>query len=144
MTERWFVPWWWWLVTLALSGGLAAELHGGAGGWRAVVPYVVVPVLAVAALVWLSRQQVSVRDGVLHVPGARAPVTAFGPPQVLSRKAYRELRGPRAQRDAWVRVRPWFRTGVLLPVVDPEDDTPYWLIGSSDPQRLAAALDPTI
>ena len=135
MTERWFVPWWWWLAALALALGAAAELHGGADGWRAVVPYAVLPLLALAAMAWLSRQQVRIHDGVLHVPGARAPLTAFGPPEVLTRHAYREWRGPRAQRDAWVRVRPWFRTGVLLPVVDPEDATPYWLIGSRRPQR---------
>jgi hypothetical protein len=140
MSERWLVPWWWWLAALALSLGAAAEVHGGADGWRAVVPYVVLPVLAIAALAWLSRQQVSIRDGVLHVPGARAPVTAFGPAEVLTKQAYRQWRGTRAQRDAWVRVRPWFRTGVLLPVVDPEDDTPYWLIGSRQPQRLADHL----
>ncbi|MCW2543451.1 MAG: hypothetical protein JWM40_1003 [Frankiales bacterium] len=105
-----------------------------------MVPYVLAPAVTVAGLGWLSRQQVSIRDGVLYVPGARAPVTAFGPPEVLTREGYRQWRGPRAQRDAWVRVRPWFRTGVLLPVVDPEDDTPYWLIGSRRPQRLADHL----
>jgi hypothetical protein len=48
--------------------------------------------------------------------------------------------GVRAQRDAWVRVKPWARTGVLLPVDDPDDDTPYWLIGTRRPADLAVAL----
>lgn len=143
MTERWLAPWWWWLVAMGLAAGAAAEVHGGADGWRAVLPYLVLPALTAGALAWVSRLRVEIRDGVLHVPSARAPLSAFGPPQPLDQQAYRAWRGPRAQRDAWVQGRPWLRTGVLLPVVDPEDDTPYWLIGSRRPHRLAAAVDPT-
>src|SRR3954449_6673735 len=91
------------------------------------------PLLAVLALVLLSRDVLRVEDGVLHVPGARAPISAFGPAEVLDAKALRQWRGVRAQRDAGVRVKPWAQAGVLLPVDDPEDDTPYWLIGSRRP-----------
>jgi hypothetical protein len=48
--------------------------------------------------------------------------------------------GVRAQRDAWVRVKPWARNAVLLPVDDPDDDTPYWLIGTRRPIDLAVAV----
>jgi hypothetical protein len=48
--------------------------------------------------------------------------------------------GIRAQRDAWVRVKPWAKKGVLLPVTDPDDDTPYWIVGTRHPERLLAAL----
>jgi hypothetical protein len=140
VTERWLVPWWWWLAGLLLSLGGAAEIHGGVDGAQAVLPYVLLPAAVLAGLAWLSRHRVRVTDGVLHVPGARAPLSAFGTPEVLTPAAYRQWRGPRAQRDAWVQVRPWFRTGVLLPVVDPDDDTPYWLVGSRDPERLAKAV----
>lgn len=138
--ESWRVPLLWWPVALALAVGAAAELHAGADGWRAVLPYLLLPPLVLAGLVHLSRQGVRVVDGQLHVPGARAPLSAFGPPEVLDKRALREWRGPRAHRDAWVRVRPWFRGAVLLPVTDPDDDTPYWLIGSRRPEQLAAAL----
>jgi hypothetical protein len=98
------------------------------------------PVLGVLGLVVVSRDVLRVEEGVLHVPGARAPVSAFGPAQVLDAKALRQWMGVRAQRDAWVRVKPWARGGVLLPVEDPEDDTPYWLIGSRRPDELAVAV----
>ena len=98
------------------------------------------PLLGVLALVLLSRDQLVIEDGVLHVPGARAPITAFGPAEVLDRAALRQRMGIRAQRDAWVRVKPWAHTGVLLPVEDPEDDTPYWLVGTRHPEDLAVAL----
>lgn len=98
------------------------------------------PLLGLLALAALSRDVLQVEDGVLHVPGARAPLSAFGPAEVLDRKALRQWMGVRAQRDAWVRVKPWARTAVLLPVEDPEDDTPYWLIGSRHPADLAVAV----
>jgi hypothetical protein len=140
VTERWVAPWWWWLTGLLLSLGAAAEVHSGRHGAWAVLPYVLLPTAVVLFLVWLSRHRVVVRDGVLHVPGARAPLTSFGTPEELSVAAYRQWRGPRAQRDAWVQGRPWLRRGVLVPVVDPEDDTPYWLIGSRYPEQLAEAI----
>ena len=138
--ERLVAPVWWWVVGVGVAAGAAAEIHGGATGSRAVVPYVVLPLLAVLGLVALSRQQVTVEGSVLTVPKARAPVSAFGAPQVLDRAALREWRGPRAHRDAWVCVRPWLRRAVLLAVTDPADDTPYWLVGSRHPEQLAAAV----
>jgi hypothetical protein len=95
---------------------------------------------AVLLLVWLSRDQLRVEEDVLHVPGARAPLTAFGPAQVLDRAALRQRMGIRADRDAWVRVKPWAKAGLLLPVEDPADDTPYWLVGTRRPVDLAVAL----
>jgi hypothetical protein len=134
------VPLWWWAIGLGVALGAAAEVHLGAPGVRAWVPYVVLPLLAAAGLLALSRHRVVVADDVLEVPGARAPLSAFGPPQVLDRDDLRLWLGPRAQRDAWVRVKPWLKGAVLLPMTDPEDDTPYWLVGVRDPAGLAAAV----
>lgn len=138
--EVWRVPPWWWLIGLAGAALGALSVHGGADGWRSVLPYVVLPVVVVISLLALSRQAVVVEDGLLRVPGARAPLSAFGPAEVLDQQALRIWRGPRAQRHAWVCVRPWHKRAVLVPVTDPEDDTPYWLIGSRDPVGLAVAL----
>ncbi len=143
--ERLVVPLGGWLTGLALAGLTAVSIHSGAGGARAVVPYVVVPPLALLVLLALSRHRVEVRDGVLHVPGARAPLAAFGPVEVLDATSLREWRGVRAHRDAFVSVRPWLRTAVLLPVLqdtDEPDDTPYWLVGTRRPLDLAVAVTP--
>ncbi len=137
------VPFWWAAIGIATALGAAAEIHLGARGWRASVPYVVLPLLVLAGLVALSRTRVLVADGVLHVPGARAPLTAFGDAEVLDRAGLRLYLGPAAKRDAWVVVRPWLRQAVLLPVTDPDDDTPYWLVGTRDPQALAVAVSAT-
>jgi hypothetical protein len=128
------------LAVLVVAGFAAAELHGGAGGWRTVVPYAGVLPTALVVLALLSRGEVRVQDGVLHVPGARAPLSAFGPPEVLEGADLRRVLGPEADTQAWVAVRPWHRRAVRLPVVDPEDDTPYWVVGARRPLALVEAL----
>jgi hypothetical protein len=138
--ERLALPVSWALLLLAVAGLAAAELHSGAGGWRAMVPYAVLLPLAVLTLVLVSRREIRVEAGVLHVPGARAPLSAFGTPEVLEREALRLWLGPNADAAAWVAVRPWLRTAVRLPVTDPEDDTPYWIVGTRRPVALLAAL----
>lgn len=139
--ERLVAPATWWVAGLVVAGFVAATVHSGASGWRSVGPYVVVPVLAVAVLLFLSRQVVRVDEGVLHVPGARAPLTAFGPGEVLDSAGLRQWRGPRAHPWGFVSLQPWSRSAVLLPVVDPDDDTPYWLVATRRPVDLVVALE---
>lgn len=127
-------------AVLLVAAVAAVEIHGGAGGWRAVLPYAVILPAAVGGLVLLSRSEVRVEGGVLHVPGARAPLTAFGPGEALEGPALRRVLGPEADTSAWVAVRPWHRRAVRLPVTDPDDDTPYWVVGTRRPVALLDAL----
>jgi hypothetical protein len=138
--ERLVAPLPWWLGGLALSVLLAAGIHSGGGGARAVVPYVVVPLVVLGALGYASRGRVRVADGVLHVPGARIPLTHVGGVTPLDRDGTRRVRGPLAEPRAYLATRPWLPRAVRVQVEDPEDDTPYWLVGTRDPQALAAAL----
>lgn len=136
--ERLATPWWWWLVGLGLAVLTAAEIHSGArGATRAVVPYVGLPVLAVLLLLLMSRGSLRVADGVLHVPGGRAPLTSFGPPQALDRRGARLALG---RTDAFYCVRPWMPGAVLLPVTDPADPTAFWLVGTRRATELAAVV----
>ena len=130
----------WWAAALALSVLLAAAVHLGAGGARAVVPYVVVPALVLGGLALASRGRVRVVDDVLHVPGARIPLSFVSRSTPLDRAAVRQVMGPLAEPRAFVTTRPWLPGAVRLQIEDPEDDTPYWLIGTRDPVRLAQVL----
>lgn len=138
--ERWIVPWWWWPATLALAALVAAELHGGAPGTRAVLPYAVLLPLSLVLLGVGSRGGLRIEDGVLHVPGARIPVRFLDDPVLLDREAFRRQTGPMADRSAFVASRPWLHQAVRLLVTDPADPTPYWVIGSRHPERLVAAI----
>jgi Protein of unknown function (DUF3093) len=138
--ERLTAPVWVWAAVLSVAGVSAAALHGGAGGWRTVVPYAVLLPLAVAGLLWTSRGRVRVADGVLHVPGARIPLDHLGGVTPLTREGTRRVRGPLAEPRAYVVTRGWLSESVRVQVEDPEDDTPYWLVGTRRPEQLAAAL----
>ena len=139
--ERLTVPSWSWPAGLVLALLLGALVHGGAGGARAVVPYVVGVVLVLGALGLASRGHVRVEAGVLHVPGARVAVTVLGAVRALDREQTRRLRGPEADVRAYVAVRPWLSRAVQVQLEDPDDDTPYWLVGSRRPEALATALE---
>lgn len=139
--EQWRVPLWWWPAGAGLAVLAGAWLHGGAGGWRSVVPYAAFLTVAGVLLVAASRGRVRLRDGVLSVPGGRIPLAALGAVRALDVEQTRRVRGPTADIRAFVATRPWLTRAVQVQVEDPEDDTPYWLVGSRRPQRLAEAIE---
>ena len=139
--ERLTAPIWAWPAGVLLALLLAAPVHGGAGGARAVVPYVVAVVLALAVLALVSRGRIRVAGDVLHVPGARVPVDVLGAVQALDAEQTRRLRGPTADLRAHVAARPWLRQAVQVRIEDPDDDTPYWLVTTRRPRDLAAVLE---
>lgn len=139
--ERLVAPWWAWLGAVALSLLVAAQVHGGGSGFaRAVLPYLVLPLLALGVVALMSRGRVQVRDGVLHVPGARVPLDEVCDVTPLDRSGTQRLRGPLADPYAFTAMRPWLSRAVRVGLDDPEDDTPYWVVGTRQPDALAAAL----
>jgi hypothetical protein len=100
---------------------------------------VLLPLTAVLLTIG-SRGRVEVREGVLHVPGARIPVAQLDHGVALDRAAFRAQTGPMADPRAFVVSRPWLHTAVRLMVADPQDPTPYWVVGTRHPEQLLAAL----
>jgi len=142
--ERLRPPWPWWPLALTATGLLTSPLWVGPVGPAALVG----PVLAVAAgLWWLGRVRVAVAVTLagagaaeLRVDDARLPVRFVGQVVPLDATGRRELLGPSADPLAFVVQRPWIRGAVQVVLDDPADPTPYWLVSSRDPDRLAAAL----
>jgi hypothetical protein len=138
--ERLRVPWWLWLPVLGLAAILATELWLGAPGPRAWVPYVVLLPLAAAGVWWLGRITVAVTGGELWVDDAHLPVRFIADAIPLDAAGKRELMGVSADPLAFVVQRPWIGGAVQVIVDDPADPTPYWLVSSRRPERLAEAL----
>jgi hypothetical protein len=138
--ERWVVPLVWWPCALGLAALVAAELHSGAPGVRAWLPYAVLLPLTVTLLAVGSRGGITVADGVLHVPGARIPVALVADGVALDRQSFRVQTGPMADPRAFVVSRPWLHTAVRLTVDDPADPTPYWVVGTRRPGELLDAM----
>jgi hypothetical protein len=138
--ERLVLPWWLWGPALGLAALLAAEVHLGAGGLRAWVPYAVLLPLTALGLWWLGRIRVAVAEGELRVDDARLPVRHIAQVVPLDAAGKREILGPAAHPLAFVVQRPWVSGVVQVVLDDPADPTPYWVVSSRHPERLAAAL----
>lgn len=139
--ERLYVPWWWWPVSLGLGGLMAAELHSGRSGLWGVLPYLIMLPAVVAALAWMGRLPVGVRDGELWVDDAHLPVRFISDVETLDEAGRRVMLGPRGDPAAFVVLRPWVRHAVVVALDDPDDPTPYWLGSTRHAAGLAAALN---
>jgi hypothetical protein len=139
--ERLTVPWWWYVLALTIVTALVAPFWLGAPDpirWLALA----VPPAAVAGLWWLGRIRVAVVAGELLVDDARLPVRFVADAVPLDEAGRRGLLGPHADPLAFVVQRPWVPGAVQVVLDDPADPTPYWLVSTRHPERLAAALAP--
>ncbi len=138
--ERWRAPWWYWLAGLILAAAVAAAVHLGYPGLRAVVPYAVTVPFVIGLLWWLSRVEIRITVKALYVDDAWLAREFIADAMPLSREAYRAALGPGFDPLAFVVRRPWITKAVLITLRDPDDPTPYWIISSRRPAALAAAL----
>jgi hypothetical protein len=108
-----------------------------------------VPVMLVVAVVMTivleglllgSTTTVGVEQGCFVAGRARIPVRFLGPPEVLDAAGMQYARGPGLDARAYLCLRGWIGPGLRIPVTDPEDPVPYWLVSSRRPQQLADAL----
>jgi hypothetical protein len=134
------MPWWSWPLALAFAAFLAAEVFLGAPTVLVWVPYAILLPATAWALLALGRVTVGVASGELHVDDARLPVTYVTEVNILDADAKRTLMGPLAERYAFIVQRPWINGAVRVVIDDPADPTPYWLVSSRRPAKLAAAI----
>jgi hypothetical protein len=81
-----------------------------------------------------------VEGGTFRAGRARIPVELLGAPVALDAPASRRLAGMDADARAYLLLRPYVKRSVQVPVADPEDPTPYWLVSTRRPEQLVAAL----
>jgi len=99
-------------------------------------------VTAVTIAVLVARSPVvAVADGVLRAGRARIEVELTGTPEPLRGDDARTARGTGLDARAWIVLRGWVDGVVRVPLLDPADPAPYWLVSTRHPEELAAALD---
>ena len=125
-----------WVGALALGVSFYAALGPVAG-----LVAMLVPGLALSAVLRGAAAPVQVADGDLVAGRARIPVRLLGPVEVLDAERAREVRGPRSDPAAYHLIRGWVPAGVQAAVTDPADPTPYWFVASRRPAELAAAIE---
>ena len=138
--ERLLPPWWLWVFVASLALGVVTVV-------LPLVPpplaLLLLPVLTAGgfAAVYAWSGRVAVSDGELRAGRAHIPVTLLGCAEPLDGERARRRLGAELDARAYHFVRGWIRTGLAVPVLDPEDSTPYWYVSTRHPDRLAAAIE---
>ena len=96
--------------------------------------------LTVVTFLGYGGARVRVADGTLVAGRASMSVDLLGDPEVLDPEATRRAVGQEADARAYLLLRPYLGHSVRVRVLDPADPTPYWLVSTRHPRRLAAAL----
>ncbi|MDG4823781.1 DUF3093 domain-containing protein [Asanoa sp. WMMD1127] len=138
--ERLRLPWWLWPCGVAVAALLALEVWMGAGGVRAWLPFVVLIPLTLLGLWRAGRIRVAVTGGELVVDDAHIPLSFVTDAVPLDAAGKRELLGVGSHELAFVVQRPWISGAVQVVIDDPADPTPYWVVSSRDPVRLAGVI----
>jgi Protein of unknown function (DUF3093) len=139
-TEMLHVPLRWWaLLTMFLASVLLAFLVA-TPTWVAFAVTAALTLLAVTVLLAYGAARVVVDDRTFRAGRAHIPVRLLGTPVALDAQASRLLAGMDADARAYLLLRPYVKKSVQVPVADPDDPTPYWLVSTRHPERLAQAL----
>ncbi|TFC81054.1 DUF3093 domain-containing protein [Cryobacterium sp. TMS1-20-1] len=114
------------LVPISLPAGIitAAVLYGGC-----------------VALLVLASPVVRVQNGELKAGPATISTHLVGEAVSFTKAEATQERGPRLDARAWLLIRGWIDPVVRVPIVDPTDPAPYWIISSRHPTELAAAIN---
>jgi len=138
--ERLSVPLRWWVQGTMLVAALWLTMVvalPAVFAWAA-------PVLALgglaAALTSFGSPRLVVTGHDLRCGRARIEARHLGTPEALDAAQTRRAAGPDADARAFVLMRPYVRRAVRVPITDPADPAPYWLVSSRRPDRLAAAI----
>ena len=138
--ERLGVPLRWWaLATMFLASVLLAFLVA-TPTWVALTGTALLSAAVLGGFWSYGKARVTVRDGVLTAGRARISVEHVGAVEALDADATHRLAGRDADARAYLLLRPYLRRAVRIAIVDPADPTPYWLVSTRRPVRLAAAL----
>ena len=72
---------------------------------------------------------------------ARLPIEFSGEAESFTGPHATLERGRQLDARAWLVIRGWIDPVVKIPVRDPEDPAPYWLVSTRKPQRIMAAIE---
>ena len=138
--ERLHVTLRWWVQGVMLVASL----------WLAMIvalPVLLAWVLTAVALAGLAglllgygSARIRVAEGQLFAARARIDARFLGAAEPLDPGETVRVRGVEADARAWLLLRPYLKRSVRVPINDPDDPAPYWLLSTRHPIELSAAL----
>jgi len=97
--------------------------------------------LATAGSLSLTAPVIEVRDRMLHAGRAAISLDQTGEAVAASGPDARRERGTGLDARAYLVIRGWVDPVVRVPITDPADPAPYWLVSSRRPKELAAVIN---
>ncbi|WP_022885191.1 DUF3093 domain-containing protein [Glaciibacter superstes] len=136
--KLWAAPWVFVATALVIPASILvlAPISLPAGIVTAVVLYG-----GCVLLFTIGSPTVRVSDGVLTAGQASVQTKFLGEAEAFEGAEATMERGTRLDVRAWLLIRGWVSPVVRIPVLDPGDPTPYWLLSSRRPHKLAAAIN---
>jgi Protein of unknown function (DUF3093) len=138
--ERLGVPLRWWVQGTMLVASLWLACIVAVPGAVAWTVTAIAMALLVAGLVSYGSARLEVGDDGFRAGRARIGPEHLGAAEALDAQGTRRVSGPEADARAFLLLRPYLKRAVRVEITDPADPTPYWLVGSRHPDRLAAAV----
>ena len=138
--ERLTVPLRWWVQGTMLVASLWLALVVALPGVVAWTVSGAAMALMVGLLLTFGAARVVVADGELHAGRARIGAEHLGAATALDADATRRMAGVDADARAHLLLRPYLKRAVRVEITDPADPTPYWLVSTRHPDRLAGAV----
>lgn len=144
-SERQPVPFTWWIGAIGVVALISYQAQMQRDLWASVVAAIFFGVLAVWALLSLSRTKIAVvKDSEgeiwLHAGQARLPASVVSRTLVVPPTAKQAAMGRQLDPAAFVIHKAWIPTMAMIVLDDPDDPTPYWLISTKEPQELLESL----
>lgn len=129
----------WAIVSAAVVAPMAALVLAPLNATVSLFAGVVVAVAVVAFMI-SGAPLVEVRDGELRAGRAHIALRLLGEPTGVTGDDSRAARGPGLDPRSWHVIRGGIDGLIIVPVEDPDDPTPSWVISTRTPDRLAAAI----
>lgn len=138
--ERLHVPLRWWVQGTMLVASLWLALIVGLPDPAAWAATAFGLVLMGAGFIWIGSARLVVDGERLRAGRASIPLEYVGRVEPLGPQDTRRVTGVDADARAYLLLRPYLKRSVRVEITDPADPTPYWLLHTRHPDRLAAAL----
>lgn len=139
--ERLHVPLRWWVQATMFLATVWLAFIVALPAWIAWAATLVLLAAVFGLFAWVGSVRVAVEDGRLHAGTAQIPVGLVGTVRALDKDQTRRVHGVDADARAFLVTRPYVSRAVQVPIDDPADPTPYWLVSTRHPRKLAAAIE---
>ena len=138
LEKLWPTPWIYIASAMLIPGStlVLAPVSMPAGIVTGVVLY-----LALVGSLAITTPVIEVQGGRLRAGRAEIALDDIGEATPADEEQARVERGTGLDARAFLVIRGWIKPVVRVPVVDPADPTPYWLISTRRPKELAAAIN---